>query len=435
MALPPSDDLLARVHRTAYAYFEENTHPETGLVMDSTQSESAISIAAVGFGLAALPVAVTQGWRTRAHALEVALAAVRFFRDAPQDGARDGVGHRGFFYHFLDPETGTRAWKSEISTIDTTLLVAGMLCCAAFFDADDPDEQELRDGARAVYEQIEWDWAMNGGETVTMGWRPERGFLRYRWEGYTEALLLYALAAGSPTHPVPPSAYIASTRPYRWRTIYGQEHLYAGPLFIHQFSHLWIDFRAIPDAYMRERGIDYFENTRRATLVHREYGSRNPRGFAGYGPHTWGITASDGPGPCVHQLDGRERRFWGYRARGVPFGPDDGTLAPWAAIASLPFAPGAVLECLKSLAKLHGGMGRFGFENSYNPTFPQDGSAIGWVSPHQFALNEGPIVLAVENHRTGLVWDLMKRCVPLRRGLQRNGFAGGWLDSEAAAGG
>ena len=429
MPLPPADDLLDRVHRAAYAYFEGQTDPETGFVLDSTQPETAVSIAAVGFGLAALPVAVSRGWRRRAEARAVALATVRQFRDADQSGARDGVGYRGFFYHFLVPETGRRAWNSELSTIDTTLLVAGMLCAAAFFDADDPDEQEIREGAQAVYERIEWDWALDGGETVTMGWRPERGFLRYRWEGYTEALLLYALAAGSPTHPVSASAYLASTRTYRWRTIYGHAHVYAGPLFIHQFSHLWIDFRGIPDAYMRDRGLDYFENTRRATLIHREYARRNPRGFAGYGPHAWGITASDGPGPAVCTVEGRSRRFWGYRARGVPYGPDDGTLAPWAALASLPFAPEAVLECLDGLARLHGGLeGRFGFENSYNPTFPVPNAAVGWVSPHQFALNEGPIVLAAENYRSELVWDLMKRCAPLREGLRRNGFAGGWLD-------
>ena len=424
----PSSDLLGRVHRASHAYFARHTRAETGLVLDSTQPDSAASIAAVGFGLAALPVAVTRGWQARADAAALALATVRFFRDAPQDGARDGTGHRGFFYHFLDIETGQRAWKSELSTIDTALLIAGLLAVAAFLDADDPVEREVRDGARAIYRRADWDWARNGGETVTMGWTPERGFLRYRWEGYTEAMLLYVLAAGSPTHPVPPSAFAASTHGYRWRTIYGHDHLYAGPLFIHQFSHLWLDFRDIPDAYMRARGSDYFENSRRATLVHREYATRNPRGFAGYGPHAWGLTASDGPGPTVRDVDGRSRRFWGYRARGAPFGPDDGTLAPWAALASLPFAPDAVLDSLDTLAQTRGDSHNgLGFDTSYNPTFVDADRA--WVSPHRFALNEGPIVLAVENHRTGLVWDLMKQCAPVRRGLRRNGFAGGWLDA------
>ena len=179
---------------------------------------------------------------------------------------------------------------------------------------------------------------------------------------------------------------------------------------------------------MRERGIDYFENSRRATLVQQEYAARNPRGFEGYGPDAWGITASDGPGPAVLQVDGRRRRFWSYRARGVPFGPDDGTLAPWAAIASLPFAPDVVLACLDGLVRTHRGTGgRLGFESSYNPTFPDGDARLGWVSDHRYALNEGPIVLAVENHRSELVWRLMRQCTPLVDGLRRNGFEGGWL--------
>ncbi len=435
-AQPPSDDLLDEVHRVSFAYFPEETNPANGLVVDSTHPESAASIAAVGFGLSGLPVAVERGWMDRADALALALAAVRFFRDAPQDGARDGVGHRGFFYHFLDMETGRRAWKSELSTIDTTLLLAGLLCAAEYFDHDAPEEAAVRDGARTIYERVEWDWARNEGETVTMGWRPERGFLRYRWEGYNEALLLYALAAGSPTHPVPGSAFEAATLGYRWKTIYGHAHVYAGPLFIHQFSHLWVDFRGIRDAYMRAKSdetgeaVDYFENSRRATLVHREYAARNPRGFAGYGADTWGITASDGPGPAVQAIDGQRRRFWGYRARGVPFGPDDGTLAPWAALASLPFAPEAVLSCLGALVRAHGGTGgRFGFESSYNRTFPDGDPELGWVSDHRYALNQGPIVLAIENHRSELIWRLMRQCAPLVEGLRRIGFEGGWLDA------
>ena len=429
-SLPPAvAELLDEVHRVSFDYFLQQANPCNGLVLDSTRVEGVASIAAVGFGLASLPVAAERGWMTREAARDRALATVRFFREAPQDGARRGTGHRGFFYHFLDMETGRRAWKSELSTIDTTLLVAGLLCAAEYFVGEHTAEQEIRDGARAIYERVEWDWALGQGEMISMGWTPERGLLRYRWEGYTEALLLYALAAGSPTHPVSAGAFEASTRAYRWKTIYGHAHLYAGPLFIHQFSHLWIDFRDIPDAYLRDRGIDYFENSRRATLVHREYAVRNPRGFAVYGENAWGITASDGPGPRVLEVDGTERRFWGYRARGVPYGPDDGTLAPWAAIASLPVAPDVVLDCLESLAALHRGIGDcYGFENSFNPTFPNGNAALGWVSEDHYALNQGPIVLAIENYRSGLVWRLMQQCEPLATGLRRNGFAGGWLE-------
>ncbi len=424
----PSNELVDRVHRASFDYFLDETHPPNGLVVDSAHPESPASIAAVGFGLTSLVVAAERGWVGRSEALESSLTAARFFRDAPQDGAADGAGYKGFFYHFLDTATGRRAWKSELSTIDTTFLVAGLLCVAEYFDGDAEGEAELRRAVRAVYERVEWDWARNGGETVTMGWTPEKGFLRYRWQGYDEALLLYALAAGSPTHPTPPSAFEAYTRTYRWKTIYGHDYLYAGPLFIHQFSHLWVDFREIPDAYMRGRGIDYHENSRRATLVQREYAARNPRGFKGYGAETWGVTASDGPGPRVATVGGKARRFWGYRARGVPFGPDDGTLAPWAAIASLPFAPDVVLASLSCLARLHDATAEpYGFENAYNPTFPDGDPVLGWVSPHRYALNQGPIVLAMENYRSGLVWQLMRRCQPLAEGLRRNGFAGGWL--------
>ncbi|WP_412062471.1 glucoamylase family protein [Rubrivirga sp. IMCC45206] len=432
-SLSDSAPLLEAVHRASFDYFARETNWSNGLVVDSTLPDSPASIAGVGLGLSSLAVAVTRGWVPRAAAAQIALAAVRFFRDAPQDGARDGVGHRGFFYHFLDVAQGRRAWKSELSTIDTALLTAGLLCAAAFFDGPDDAEAEIRAGAEAIYHAVDWDWARDGGETVTMGWTPERGFLRYRWEGYTEALILYVLAAGSPTHPIPGASFEASTRGYRWKRIYEHDVLYAGPLFIHQFPHLWLDLRGLRDAAMREASArlasptDYFENSRRATLIHREYARRNPRGFAGYGPDAWGLTASDGPGPGIRPVDGRERRFWGYRARGAPFGPDDGTLAPWAALASLPFAPDAVLDCLACLARTHPARAdRFGFEASFNPTFPTE-TGGAWVSDHHYALNQGPIVLAAENHRTGLIWALMRTCAPIVDGLRRCGFTGGWL--------
>jgi hypothetical protein len=430
---PASDALLDDIQRATFDYFLQETNPRNGLVVDSTHPDSPASIAAVGFALAAYPVAVERGWMTRTAALDVTLATLRFFHEAPQDGARDGVGYRGFYYHFLHMETGRRAWRSELSTIDTTFLLAGALAAAEYFDGEG-EEAEVPRLANALYRRAEWEWALDGGATVRMAWKPERGFLRARWQGYNEAILLYALALGSPTHPIPPESYDAYTSTYNWKKIYDTEYLYAGPLFIHQFSHLWIDFRGIPDAYMREHGIDYFENSRRATHVQREYAIKNPRGFRGYGPDEWGLTASDGPGPAVRQVNGKQRRFWGYRARGVPFGPDDGTLSPWAAIASLPFAPDVVLACIQQLADRYPGEKTYGFENSFNPTFPGGDSELGWISPHHYALNEGPIVLAIENYRSGHLWRLMRRCQPLRDGLRRAGFSGGWLGGTAQRG-
>jgi hypothetical protein len=331
----------------------------------------------------------------------------------------------GFFHHFLDVETAGRAWRSEFSTIDTALLIAGALTVAAFFD----DEREIGELASELYERVEWDYACDGGSTVTHGWTPEAGFLRYRWEGYNEGLLLYALAAGSPTHPVRGSSFMAATSSYKWKKIYGIEYLYAGPLFIHQLPHLWIDFRTINDAFMRDMGSDYFVNSQRATAIQQRYAIRNPGRFEGYGEHVWGVTASDGPGPSVQMIGGRRLRFWDYRARGVPWGPDDGTLAPWAVVASLPFQPELVVRTLEEIDRRHPEMrSELGYKCSFNPTFPGNGDQSGWISSGYYGIEQGPVVLAIENFRTELIWRLMQGCSPLVRGLREMGFSGGWLD-------
>lgn len=432
----PGTDQYVRVARDSYAFFLGNTDPDSGLVADSTREGAPSSIAGVGFALAGLPCAVEGGWLARADAADRALKPLRFFLTAPQDGTTGGTGYRGFYYHFLHADTGRRAWQSELSTMDTALLVAGVLTAARYFDRDASVEREIRDLADRLYRRVEWDWALNlpadaerdVGTGVSMGWTPEAGFFPGRWEGYNEGLLLYALALGSPTHSIPPESYSAFTQTYRWAKAYGTEYLYAGPLFIHQYPHLWIDFRGIQDVFMRDRGIDYFENSRRATYVQHSYAVLNPGGFAGYGENLWGLTASNGPGPAVRTVGGRKRRFWDYRARGAPYGPDDGTLAPWAVLASLPFAPELVKGTLDYLANLHiDAYGYFGFTSSFNPTFADDLPGVGWASPWHFALNQGPIVLAVENYRTGLIWRLMRSCPYVRTGLARAGFCGGWL--------
>jgi len=284
--------------------------------------------------------------------------------------------------------------------------------------------------AEELYRRVDWQWALNGGATITHGWKPESGFLPFRWEGYDEAMLLYMLALGSTTYPVPADSYSAWCSSYEWRRSYDLDYLYAGPLFTHQLSHVWIDFRGIRDAFMREKNSDYFENSRRATLIQQRYAIDNPQGFKGYGENAWGVTASDGPGPAVRSIDGVERRFFDYEGRGIPSGPDDGTLAPWAVVASLPFAPEIVLpaihHCIHGL-QLHD-HNKYGFKSTYNPTFlEREASASGWVSPWHFGLNLGPIVLMVENHRSGMVWQLARRCRWIVEGLRRAGFSGGWL--------
>ena len=428
---PTVDAELEKLQRETFGYFLQEANPANGLVVDKTAADWPASIAATGLALACYPVAVERGFMSRAAAVERTLATLRFFWNSPQGPEPDATGHKGFYYHFLDMRTGRRAWKCELSTVDSALLLAGALTAATYFDASTADEGEIRTLGDGLYRRADWRWAQNQGATVTHGWKPEGGFLGYRWEGYDEALLLYVLGLGSPTYPLPEESYAAWAATYRWERCYGQEYLYAGPLFTHQLSHAWIDFRGIRDAFMRGRGIDYFENSRRATYVQQRYAIENPLEFNDYGTHCWGITASEGPGPATIKANGIERRFFDYLARGVPYGPDDGTLAPWAVAASLPFAPEIVLPTLDFCihqAKLTE-LNSYGFKASFNPSHPGDsGNPYGWwVSPWHFGLNQGPIVLMIENYRSGLLWQLTRKCRYIADGLRRAGFNGGWL--------
>lgn len=424
--------MLDAIQRKAFGYFLHETNEANGLVRDKTCQDWPASLAAVGLGLTAYPVGVERGFVSRREAAERTLAALRFFWQSQQGPEPNATGHKGFYYHFLDMKSGARAWQCELSTVDSALLLAGMLTCAAYFDAQAPAEREIRDLADRLYARVDWQWARNGGGTVTHGWKPESGFLPYRWEGYDEALLLYVLGLGSPTHPLPVESYRTWASTYEWKTVYGVEFLYAGPLFTHQLSHVWIDFRRIQDSFMREHGIDYFENSRRATLAQQQHGIRNPFGFAHYGELCWGITASEGPGDITRTIDGIERRFFSYLARAVPDGPDDGTIAPWAVVASLPFAPDITLPTIADFIRWRRAGGHpYGFKASFNPTFPDpDGLPNGWVSPWHFGVNQGPIVTMIENYKSGLVWQLMRGCPYIVAGLQAAGFTGGWLSGD-----
>ena len=265
--IAPSDDevLLDGIEHAAFGYFRQTVNPANGLVADTTRDHWPCSIAVVGFALSVYPVAVERGWMARAEAVELSLAALRFFRDSDQSGTPDATGYKGFYYHFLDMQTGIRVWRSELSMIDTALLIAGALTARMYFDAEDAREAELREIVDQLYRRIDWRWAQDGGRTIMQGWKPECGFLHYGWEGYSESIVLYVLALGSPTHPPGPHTYKAWTATYQWENLYGVDFLYAGPLFMHQFSHAWIDFRGIRDRFMREKRCDYFENSRRAT--------------------------------------------------------------------------------------------------------------------------------------------------------------------------
>jgi len=422
-----TDDQLDALQWVSVDYFLKESNHRNGLIRDKTQEGAPASIAAVGMALATAPLAVERGGAPRDFMARRTLTRLRFFWNSPHGPEPDATGYKGFYYHFLDMETGRRVWNCELSTVDSAFLLAGMLTAAAYFDQDTALEHEIRTLADALYRRADWRWAQNGGATLTHGWRPESGFLPYRWEGYDEALLLYMLALGSPTYPLPEESYAAWASTYEWKKIYDWELLYCGPLFTHQLSHLWIDFRGIQDAFMREHGLDYFENSRRATYVHQQYAIRNPLEFAGYGEFCWGLTASDGPGPTVRLINGIERRFFDYIGRGAPYGPDDGTIAPWAVVASLPFAPEIVLPTIQHFDHLDLGMLRpYGFKATFNPTFTlEDGR--GWVSHWHFGIDQGPIVLTIANYQNGLLWNVMRRCPYLVTGLRRAGFAGGWL--------
>jgi hypothetical protein len=421
------DALLDEIERAAFGFFREVVNPDNGLVADNTRDGSPCSIAVVGFALSVYPIAVERGWMTRGEALELSLAALRFFRDSDQSGSVEATGYKGFYYHFLDMRSGTRVWRSELSMIDTALLMAGVLMAREYFSAQSPLETELRDIADQLYLQVDWHWAQNAGATIAQGWKPESGFLRYGWEGYSEGIVLYVLALGSPTHPIVGNAYQSWTVTYQWENLYGFDFLYAGPLFIHQFSHAWIDLRGIRDSFMREKRSDYFENSVRALLVQREYARRNPGGFAGYDENCWGLTACDGPNNDLPGLIADHRRLLGYTARGVPYGPDDGTLAGWAPLAALPFAPEIALTSVRAMHDRFPEMRPRGrYASGFNPSLVGADGAF-WVSPGHYGLDQGIVSMMIENHRTQLVWRLMRNCSYIAAGLRGAGFSGGWL--------
>ncbi len=419
-----AEDRLAELQKCTFDYFWNETNPENGLVPDNTRDGAPSSIAGVGLALASYVVGAARGFVPRARACDRVLRTLRFFWQSPQGTDVDATGYKGFYYHFLDVRSGRRAGRVELSTIDSAILLCGVLVAAQYFDGDGDSECEIRRLSEDLVNRVDWPWAQNGGITVSHGWTPERGFLPYRWEGYNEALLLHAIALGSATHPLPRETYSAWTRTYMWRKLYGIEFLYGGPLFMHQLSHAFIDFRGIQDDYMRQKGIDYFENSRRATYVQQQYAIRNPKRFEGYGEHTWGITASDGPGPISRKLKGVTRRFWGYHARAVPWGPDDGTLAPWAVAASLPFAPEIVLPTLDHYVRTYPEMvSRYGLVCSFNPTLPDPaGGRSEWIAGGHYAIDQGPVILMIENYRSGLIWRLMRAFTRRRARAEASGI-------------
>ncbi|HEX9943896.1 MAG TPA: glucoamylase family protein [Thermoanaerobaculia bacterium] len=439
--VPP---LIADLQERTFRFFWDLAQPENGLIPDRWPTPSFSSVAAVGFGLTAYPIGAERGWVTREDARRRVLTTLRFLANAPQGPEPAGrTGYKGFFYHFLDMKTGTRFEQVELSTIDTTLLLAGVLFCQSYFDRDEPGEAEIRSLAETLYRRVDWTWIQPRAPLVSMGWTSEKRFHTYDWRGFNEAMILYVLALGSPTHPIEPEGWEAFTSTYQWADFYSQEHVNFAPLFGHQYSHVWIDFRGIRDAYMRAKGIDYFENSRRAVLSQRAYAIDNPDGFRGYGANVWGLTACDGPLDGELTVDGRKIRFMTYAARGVARGEirDDGTIAPTAAASSIAFAPEAVLPAIEEMHRRWGGhlFSKYGFLDSFNPTLNVETPTkhgrvvpgVGWFDGDYLGIDQGPIVAMIENHRSGLVWRVMRRNPHVRRGLERAGFTGGWLEARS----
>jgi hypothetical protein len=453
----PSERFLDDLQERTFRYFWDTANPENGLVPDRYPTPSFSSIAAVGFALTAYPIGIERGYVDRDTVRQRVRATLRFFRDAPQGPQARGVsGYKGFFYHFLDMNTGERFQSTELSTVDTALLLAGVLFCQSYFDGSHPDEVEIRELADAIYRRVDWRWAQPRAPAIVHGWSPESGFLAYDWGGYNEAMLVYLLALGSPTFAVDAQAWTAWTSGYErhWGTIHGQEHLGFGPHFGHQYTHAWVDFRGVQDDFMRGRGIDYFENSRRATYAQRAYAVANPGRWKGYGEDIWGLTACDGPANIELDIAGTPRVFRTYAARGIggissggdgdnDNGDDDGTVAPTAAAASIAFAPEIVIPALVEMHTRYGAhiYSTYGFLDAFNLSFEpgpeldvalQHGQVIpgfGWVASDYLGIDQGPIVVMIENHRSDLVWRVMRKNPYLRQGLRRAGFAGGWLEA------
>ena len=459
----PIDTFSEDLTRRTFAYFWETTDTQRCLAPDRWPSNPFSSIAATGFALTAYGIGAERGYVPRAEAAARTRDCLRFYWTAPQGPQRSGVtGHKGFFYHFLKNDDGTRFGTTELSTVDTTLLLGGVLFAQSYFDRDDPVEWEIRDLAEEIYRRVDWPFAQrencnrpsgNGGgpKAISMGWKPEAAqggqCEPHDWVGYNEGMLIYILAAGSPTHPVTKEAWDtgwAADLEKDWGRFYGYEHLQFEPLFGHQYSHVWVDFSGIRDEFMRGKGIDYFENSRRATLSQRAYGADNPNRWVGYSGEIWGWTASDGPTGAANGslVNGQPRTFMGYSARGASSKRvvDDGTIVPTAAGGSVPFAPEVTIAALMAMRTAYGPAlyQQYGFKDAFNPsyTFVAAGSrsgtidpAKGWVANDYLGIDQGPILAMMENHRSGLVWRVMRKNPHIRRGLERLGFTGGWLDA------
>jgi hypothetical protein len=415
--------LLDSIQYRTFLFFLNEHHSDWGIVKDRIQSSAPASIAATGFGIPSFAIGVERKWITRDQAAEITLKILKFFVNSIQSEGKDVTGYKGFYYHFLKMDTGIREWNCELSSVDTGLLMMGVIFARNYYNLDTVVESQIRFLAAKMLDRIDWNFMILPASnkypyTISMGWEPEHGFSEMGWLGYNEALFLYILAAGSGMNDAERS-YNSWLKTYKWDTPYkGLSHVAFPPLFGHQFSQAFIDFRGIADSYMREKGIDYFENSRLATYVQRQYAIDNPKGWVGYDSLCWGVTASDGPSEKYNFGD---KIFLGYAGRGTS-GPDynyfdDGTIAPYAALSSLPFAPEIVFPTIESLSKKYGDRlwGKYGYYDAFNLT-------ANWVDNDFLGIDEGPMLIMIENFRTGLVWNYVMKDPIIQKGLNRLGY-------------
>ena len=329
-----TNEFLDFMQQAAFDYFWYSANPANGLVPDRSPTPSACSIAAVGFGLTAIGIGVDHGWVTRTQAVARVLTTLNTFLNGPQGSGTSGIiGYQGWFYHFLDMNTALRSGSPECPPLIRCCCWRGFSMPSSTFDGSSADETSIRTTADAIFNRVNWTFFSPDGNSVRMGWLPTTGFSTFGdWIGYDEGMILYILGLGTATNPLPASVWSYWTSGYNWGTAYGQTYVLFPSMYGHQYSHCWVDFRHIADAFMNSHNCTYFENSRRAALSQVAYCSTGPH--VGYSSTVWGITACDTP--------------TGYAYRGIPPAPDDGTIAPTAAGGSICFTPESSVPTLQA---------------------------------------------------------------------------------------
>lgn len=425
---------LESLKRKTFNYFWELGNNDFYQIPDRYPKETFYSISATSFGLVSYIIGIEKGYITYNEGRDRVLKTLKAIADLPQSKeARNSSGNKGFYYHFLNLSNANRYKKVELSSIDTGLLIAGILTVQSYFTSNSEKENQIRNISDQLYKRVQWDWMMNKTNLLSMGWLPESGFLPHYWDGYNEAMILYILALGSPTYPIDGNSWIEWTKTYLWQEFMGYEMVNFSPLFGHQFSQAFIDFRGIKDQYMKMKGIDYFENSKRATLSNRAYCIKNPNEFVGYSENSWGLSASDGPGNKSIFIKDKKHNFHKYGARGVSninmF--DDGTIAPYASGASLPFTPDESMACMKFIWENYYEkiVGKYGFKDAYNLTYTYGKeNENGWFDPDYIGIDQGILLMQIENYNSELIWNILKKNTYIIAGLKKAGFEGGWLD-------